>query len=67
MKTRFEENRIYNPSYNIEDAETDFNIEGSEKIRRLLIELNPNFKGGDTSDIVISDALWDIWNNTSES
>tara|TARA_R100001163_G_C4986172_1_gene140456 strand:+ start:529 stop:732 length:204 start_codon:yes stop_codon:yes gene_type:complete len=67
MKTRFEENRIYDPSYNIEDAETDFTIEASEKIRGLLKELNPNFKGGDYSDMVISDALTMIWDKTTNS
>ena len=67
MKTRFEENRIYNPSYNIEDAETNFTIEGSEFISKLLKELNPDYKDGDYSDITISDALTMIWGKTTSS
>ena len=67
MKTRFEENKIYNPSYNMEDAQSDFTFESSEFIRKLLKELNPDFGDSDFTDIVISNALNNIWKNTTNS
>jgi len=67
MKTRFEENRIYNPSYNMEDSQSDFTFESSEFIRKLLKELNPDYKDSDYSDMVISDALTMIWDKTTSS
>ena len=67
MKTRFEENKIYNPSYNMEDAQSDFTFESSEFIRKLLKGLNPDYKDSDYSDITISDALTMIWDKTTNS